>query len=181
MRAEAAAVLLLLYGVLPLWVAAGLADWACHWRSRIEDSAGWVESACHWLLFSLVGAGVLAGLLLRLNAGLLLLCGLLAVLHHLVVYAELRYVASRRVISPIEQMVHSFLELLPLMALALLVVLATPAGHLDPPLDWALQRRTPALPWSVWVGVLGAVLLFNGLPLLHELLRTLAARRRARL
>lgn len=181
MGANETASLLLLYGVLPLWVAAGLADWACHWRTGIERTAGVAESAFHWLMFSLVGAGVLAGLLLRINAGLLLLCLALAVVHHLVVYVELRYVAPLREIGPFEQMVHSFLELLPLVALALLAVLAAAAGELDRPLDFGLAMRVPALPPRLVAGVLLAVLLFNALPLLHELLRAWAARRQASL
>ena len=180
MGADQTVGLLLLYGVLPLWVAAGLADWACHWRTRIEETAGVAESAFHWLMFSLVGAGVLAGLLLRINAGLLLLCAVLAVVHHLVVYSELRYVAPLREISPFEQMVHSFLELLPFTALALLAVLAAAAGELTPPFDLALTVREPALPPELVVGILIAVLLFNALPLLHELLRTWAARKHTR-
>lgn len=168
--------LLLLYGLLPLWMAAGLADWACHWRTRIEETAGVAESAFHWLMFSLMGAGVLAGLVLRINAGLLLLCATLALVHHLVVYVELRYVAPLREIGPFEQMVHSFLELLPFTALALLAVLAAATGELKRPLDFGLALREPALPVRLVAGILLAVLLFNALPLLHELLRTWAVR-----
>ncbi len=175
MPANEAAGLMLLYGVLPLWIAAGLADWACHWRTRIENTAGVAESGFHWLMFGLTGAGVLAGLLLRINAGLLLLCAVLALVHHLVVYVELRYVAPRREISPFEQMVHSFLELLPFTALALLAVIAAQSGDLARP-DFSLALRQPPLPGRLLGGVLLAVLLFNALPLLHELMRAWAAR-----
>ena len=34
---------ILLYGVLPLWVAAGFADYLCHRRTRIEATSGIVE------------------------------------------------------------------------------------------------------------------------------------------
>lgn len=67
MGANETAGLLLLDGVLPLWVAAGLADWACHWRTGIEHTAGLAESAFHWLMFSREPA--LPG---RLVAGVLL-------------------------------------------------------------------------------------------------------------
>jgi hypothetical protein len=170
--------LLLLDGVLPLWVAAGLADWACHWRTGIEHTAGLAESAFHWLMFSLVGTGVVAGLLLRLNAGLLMVCAALAVVHHVVVYIELRHVAPLREIRPFEQMVHSFLELLPFTALALLAVLAAAAGELAWPLNFGLALREPALPGRLVAGMLLAVLLFNAVPLLHEFWRAWVARRR---
>ena len=42
---------LLLGGVMPLWLGAGLADWYLHRRTRIEDTAGPRESALHSLMF----------------------------------------------------------------------------------------------------------------------------------
>jgi len=39
---------LLLGGVMPLWLGAGLADWYLHRRSRIEQTAGPRESALHF-------------------------------------------------------------------------------------------------------------------------------------
>jgi hypothetical protein len=41
---------LLLAGVMPLWLGAGLADWYLHRRTRIEQTAGPRESALHSLL-----------------------------------------------------------------------------------------------------------------------------------
>lgn len=40
---------LLLGGVMPLWLGAGLADWYLHRRTRIEQTAGPRESALHSL------------------------------------------------------------------------------------------------------------------------------------
>ena len=36
---------LLLGGVMPLWLGAGLADWYIHRRTRIQDTTGWTRSS----------------------------------------------------------------------------------------------------------------------------------------
>jgi hypothetical protein len=80
---------------------------------------------------------------------------------------ELRYTAPRREIRPFEQMVHSFMELLPLGLLALLGVLA--AG--PAPAPW---------PPRYLAGVAVAVLVCNVLPMAEESWRCLRARPAAR-
>src|ERR1700751_3251637 len=52
---------LLLVGVMPLWLGAGLADWYLHRRTRIEETAGPRESALHSLMFAETGVPVLLG------------------------------------------------------------------------------------------------------------------------
>jgi hypothetical protein len=114
--------LLLMFAVLPLWLAAGVFDWALHRRSSIETTSGTRESALHLLMLAELGIPVLALLWLEINAGVLTLCVAGFVLHELTVYADLRWSVSRRNISPLEQMVHSVQEMLPLVGLALLAV-----------------------------------------------------------
>jgi hypothetical protein len=175
------ALVVLMYAVIPLWIAAGTADWLCHRATRIQDTAGLPENLMHWLMFAQVGAGLIAMAFLEING--LVLAGMLAVfvLHEATVYVELRYVAGRRELRPAEQMVHSFMELLPLVTLALLCVLA--AGTLD--LWWRghgldMAARAKREPWPpAYLMALGvSVLLFNVLPLAEETLRCLRARRR---
>jgi hypothetical protein len=43
---------LLMYFVLPVWLAAGFADYLCHRASHIERTSGWKESLLHLLQFS---------------------------------------------------------------------------------------------------------------------------------
>jgi hypothetical protein len=43
---------LLQYVMVPLWIAAGLGDWACHRASNIETTAGVEESAIHSLMLA---------------------------------------------------------------------------------------------------------------------------------
>jgi hypothetical protein len=62
---------LLLGGIMPLWLGAGLADWYLHRRTRIEQTAGPRESALHSLMFAETGVPVLLGLFCEVNAGVL--------------------------------------------------------------------------------------------------------------
>jgi hypothetical protein len=114
---------LLMFVAMPLWLAAGAADWALHRRARIEATAGVRESVLHTLMFAEMGVAVLAVLLLEVNAGVLALCMAAFMAHELTVYVDLRWAAPRRSISPLEQMVHSVQEILPLSAIALLASL----------------------------------------------------------
>lgn len=177
--------LMLLWGVLPAWMAAGLADWWCHRRSDIGRTAGLREALLHWLMFGLLGAALLAVLLLQINAGVLLLALGLWLLHQLTTWLELRYVVARRRVSPFEQMVHGAMEWLPLLGLALLALLHV-HRWLDVPegatVEWALRWRTAQEEpvtgqWVVWP-VLAAFALVNGLPLAEELRRVWRAQPR---
>ena len=161
---------LLMFLLLPLWVLAGLADWWCHRRTRIESTSGWRESAFHLLMFTQMSVAALAALLLQVNLALMSLLGALFLLHEATTWLELRFVQPRRLITPAEQMVHSFMELLPLAALFLLALLA--AG----PADWALRWKDEPVPPQWLAGACGAVLVFNVLPLLEEAWRCLRAR-----
>jgi hypothetical protein len=174
-----APLLVLMYGVFPLWIAAGLVDWFCHRRAAIEHTAGLKENLLHWLLFAEVGLAMVAVALLEVNAAVLLAVLAAFLLHEATVLAELHYAVSMRRVEPFEQMVHSFLELLPLASLALLC-----AQHWDQvqallgpgPADFGLHWKRDPWPTSYLVGALGAVALFNVLPLVEESWRCLSSR-----
>lgn len=158
---EAPAAQLLLCAVLPLWVAAGLADWACHRATAIERTSGTRESLIHLLMFAQVGVPLLAALVLEVNA-LILAAGLVVfVVHEATAWWDLRVAVGARAVHPREQMVHSFLELLPLTGLALLATLHwTQARALAPasaaPGAFELAWKTPPLPAAYLAGVLVA-------------------------
>lgn len=165
--------LLLMYLVFPLWVAAGFADWACHRRTQIARTSGLGENLLHLGMFGQMGLGIAFVALLEINAAVLLLVAALFVLHELTVYWDLRYSVPRREVGPFEQMVHSFMEILPLASLALLTVFAWPqalalAGLGPEPADWSLRwKRQPLPPAALAAGALMA-LVFNAVPLLQE-------------
>ena len=175
----AAAQWLLMYAVFPLWIAAGLADWACHRRMRIEHTAGLKENLLHWLLFAQVGLAMVAVALLEVNAAILLVVLAAWLLHQGTVLFELRYAVSMRRVEPVEQMVHSLLEMLPLASLLLLAVM-----HWDQvlalagpgPADFSLRLKREPWPTAYLVGALGAVAALNVLPLVEESWRCISSR-----
>ena len=63
----------LLYFILPLWLAAGFADYLCHRRSGIEHTSGYRESLIHLLLFAEVGIPLLAAIFFEINALVILM------------------------------------------------------------------------------------------------------------
>jgi hypothetical protein len=172
--------LVLMVLVVPLWIAAGLADWACHRRTRIERTSGLGEHIFHWVLLAEGGVALLAAALLEVTAAVLLVVSAAFLAHELTTYVELRYTAPRREIRPFEQMVHSFMELLPLLLLALLAVM-----HWDQvraladgaALDFSLRPKQRPWPPAYLLGAGAAVLLLNVLPLAEEGWRCLRERR----
>lgn len=173
--------LLLMYVVFPVWVAAGFADWACHRRTHIERTSGLRENMLHLVMFGQMGLGILAVALLEINAAVLLLVAVLFALHELTVYADLRYSVPRREVGPFEQMVHSFMEILPLAGLGLLAALAWPqalalVGLGPEPADFAWRwKERPLPPAALLTGALLAAV-FNAGPLLQETRACLRAR-----
>jgi hypothetical protein len=181
MNIEDAAELLLMVAVIPLWILAGLADWWCHRRTAIEHTSGLPENAFHWLLLAEGGVALLAVALLEPNGAVLLLvfAGFLA--HEVTTFVELRYTVPLRAVRPGEQMVHSFMELLPLVILALLAVIRWDqvlAFFDDGAPDLSLQWKNHPWPPLYLAGAALAVLLLDVLPLLEESLRCARARAR---
>ncbi|MFC3651407.1 hypothetical protein ACFONN_07640 [Dyella humi] len=115
------ALFVLMYIVMPLWLAAGFIDWLCHRATHIEVTSGARESLIHLLMFAEVGIPLLAALFLQVNAGIISLMILAFFIHDLTALWDVSYAVTARWVSPIEQHVHSFLEMVPLMALLLVI------------------------------------------------------------
>jgi hypothetical protein len=112
--------------VLPLWVAAGFLDYLCHRRSHIERAAGVRESLLHWLM---LGEVMLPGgliLFFRVNALVLAVAIICLIAHEVSGYFDLKLAMATRRVTIFEHQVHSALEILPLMALALVMILHWP-------------------------------------------------------
>lgn len=163
-----------MYGVVPLWIAAGLADWACHRSTAIARTSGLRENLLHWLLMAQGGLVLLAVALCEVDAAVLLLAfaGFLA--HEVTTYLELRYTVAKREVRPVEQMVHSFMELLPLAILALLAVMqwdqVLALFDTGKP-EFGLQPKAQPWPPAYLAAVGLAVLVFNVLPMVEETIR----------
>ena len=183
-RSEAAQALLQ-YFVVPIWVLAGLADWLCHRRACIEATAGPKESMLHLLLFAELGLPLLLVLFFEVNALLFAVMILAWVVHEATTWWDLSYAVSRRTVGPVEQQVHSVLEMAPLMAVLLLAVLHWPQflalwGLGDEAPRFVLQRKSDPLSGAYVAGLLASVVLLNGLPFIEELLRGLRRAHRQR-
>lgn len=170
------AVILLGFIVIPVWMAMGLADYFCHRATRIEQNAGTRESLLHLVQFGSVAVPLTAAFFFSVNATVLLLMIVFIVVHHIVAFVDVRYANAVRGVPPIEQMVHSFLELLPITAFLLIGTLEFDQlqalfGAGESPADFALRLRRPPLPWWYVLSVLAAAMLVNFVPYIEELVR----------
>jgi hypothetical protein len=169
-------VLILMYFVLPVWLAAGFADWLCHRASHIESTRGAKESAIHLLMFAEVGVPLLAAMFLEINALIITITIVAFILHEATAMWDVRYATTARTVSPIEQHIHSFPEMIPLMAIIGVVSIHWPqflalfgAGSEAPRFDIAWKPQ--ALPVAYILVTFAVILLFEFLPYVEEFVR----------
>jgi hypothetical protein len=172
---------MLMYFILPLWLAAGFADYLCHRAAHIEKTSGWQESVLHLAQFAEMAVPVLAALFLEITSGVILVMMVFLVLHEVTAIWDVRYASAMREVSPTEQHVHSVLEMLPLTGLLLVFALHWPAfaalfGYGTP--DFSFTLKQSPLPLSYIFAMLALTALFEVLPYLEELIRGLRYRER---
>jgi ABC-type spermidine/putrescine transport system permease subunit I len=173
-----AAQAVLMYFVLPVWLAAGFADYLCHRAASIETTSGWKESLLHLLQFAEMGIPTLAAIFLDINALIILVMIVCLIVHHATAIWDVSYAYRTREVTPTEQHVHSFLEMLPLMGLLIVATLhwqqfLSLFGLGQDTADFGLRLKQPPLPWLYVTIMLSLVLLFEVLPYLEELRRGL--------
>jgi hypothetical protein len=184
MSTDQLTVYVLMYFVLPLWLAAGFADYLCHRAANIATTSGAKESILHLMQFVEMGIAVLSAMFFEINALILLVMIVCFLLHEATALWDVTYAAATREVTPIEQHVHSFLEMMPLMGLVLIAVLNWPQflALLDirnepARFDFTFRHAPPS--WTYVATILALVLLFEVLPYLEELARGLRANRGA--
>ena len=170
--------ILLLHAVIPLWLLAGFADWLCHRRAAIETTSGAPESALHLLLLAEMGIPLLGALYLEVNALILLVLAIALVAHEITTYVDVRYAASRRHVGVIEQLVHSVLEMSPLIVLLLLASEHWPQalaliGAGDEPARFTLTPSPEAPSFAYTIALAIAIVVLALGPYLEELIRAL--------
>lgn len=173
---------ILMYVVLPLWLAAGFADYLCHRASHIEKTSGWKESVLHLVQFGEMAVPVLAALFLEINSGVILIMIACLALHQATAIWDVSYAATRREVTPTEQHIHGVLENLPFAGLLLVIALHWPdftALFGYGIADFSLKLKPQALPVAYVVTMLTLTALFEVLPYLEELARGLRYRRRS--
>jgi hypothetical protein len=170
----------LMYFVVPLWISAGTADAACHRATDIEITSGPKESALHILMLAEVGIPLMAAMFLEVTSPVLALLIASFILHELTALWDVSYAVKRREVTPIEQHVHSFLEMIPLMAASVTAILhwkqfLSLIGIRRDPEDFRIMLKKRPLPLAYSATVIGAVILMEGLPYLHEFIRGIRA------
>lgn len=167
------------YGVFPTWLLAGVADYLCHVRSDIAHTSGVHESALHLLQTAEIGIPMLALLFLRVDALTLSLMVAGVAAHSWTAWRDVSFAARLRHIGPFEQYVHAFLIVLPLLALAIVLVLHWPVlqalAH-PASADWSLQWRPPRVDGGVVVAILAAATILGVLPGLAEFVHAVRVR-----
>jgi hypothetical protein len=159
---------LLLWGIYPAWLLAGAGDYFCHRRTDIERTSGAIESWLHLAQFACLAVAFACALLLKMSAAVFVVMVVLVVTHSVLSYIDVRYTDGLRRISPFEQTVHGFMDVLPLVAVALLGLLHWPeirtgSMTLAPIASIDLER----------VLLLASFVALAGLPIVEELLRCL--------
>jgi hypothetical protein len=173
---------ILMYFVLPVWLAAGFADYLCHRASSIETTSGWKESLLHLLQFGEMAIPTLAAIFLQINALVIAIMIICLIAHEATAIWDVSYAYEKREVTPTEQHVHSFLEMLPLMGLLIVSTLHWQQflslfglGHEHA--EFTVRLKDPPLPWLYVTIMLSLIVLFDVLPFIEELIRCL--RRRA--
>lgn len=159
---------LLVWGLYPVWLLAGAGDYLCHRQTDIEHTSGTRESWFHLLQFLSLLIPFAAATLMKLNAVVFGIIVALVVAHSVLAHMDVSYTDGRRHISPIEQLVHGFMDVLPLIAVALIGVLYWPEITASPDAP-VFSLRPPDLGRTL---LLGSFALLSGVPILEELART---------
>ena len=170
----------LLYVLFPLWLVAGIADYALHRRSAIERTSGLKESALHVLQALQVGLPLAMCLFFEINALVLVISLICVLAHTLTALWDGLYTDKRRFISPVEQHVHSHLEYIPLVAMLLVAILhwgqfRALFGAGGEPAHFRLTLKEHPVPTEYLLVVLGPIILVQGVLLMEEFLRCLRA------
>lgn len=159
--------------VVPLWIAAGFADWLCHRHSDIEHTAGKREALIHLAMMGQAGVPSLLGLLCEIDAGVLAIAYALAA-HQATAVWDVAYAESQRKVTTTEQHIHGLLEQVPVMTVAFLTVLHWEQAQAllgNPPPALRLRRKRDPLPRRTVVGLLAAIATLGVTPYLEELQR----------
>ncbi|MGX8008925.1 diguanylate cyclase [Mesorhizobium sp. ORM8.1] len=169
-------VLILMYFVLPVWLVAGFADWLCHRATHIETTTGAKESLIHLLMFAEVGVPLLAAMFLEVNALIIAVMIVAFLIHEATAMWDVRYATTARTVGPVEQHVHSFLEMIPLMGIISVVALhwgqfLALFGFGNEPARYDITWKQQQLPVSYIAAVMIVIVLFEFLPYLEEFVR----------
>jgi hypothetical protein len=165
-----------LYAIIPLWIVPAFVDYLFHRKTCIEKTSGTHESLIHALQMSSAGVPTLMALLLEIDASVIAAMIGAAVLHEALVIWDIAYAEPLRRPGPNEQHMHSFLEVVPIMALSAALSLhprqtAALFGRGEEAPRWRLRWKRPALSRRYLAAILSLVAAFGVGPYAEELVR----------
>lgn len=145
-----------------VWLLAGTADFICRRRTDLPHTSGLRESSLHLLQLGLMGMGLTMALAFALTRAVLAVLALLVLVHAVVGYLDTRSAYGRRELRPVEQHVHSVLDMAPIAGLAIAVFVYADLSQ------GGWRWREPALGAPVWAAIIGPALLLCVAPALLE-------------
>lgn len=147
-----------------VWLGAGTFDFWLHRASGIESTSGLRESTLHLAQIAVLGLATILWLSFRSSPAFFAMLLALVLLHAVAGYWDTRVAYPKRAIRPLEQHVHSILDIAPWIA-AGAIYWAMPSEPYGPLLT--LEPKPPAL----WLFALMPALLLTGLPAVYEFWR----------
>src|SRR5699024_4091739 len=157
----------LLSGVIPLWFVPAVTDYLMHRHTDIEHTSGTRESAIQARMMAEAGIPVMLGLFARINPFVLGNMYVAAGIHAATALGDVQLATEDREVHPMEQHIHSFLEVLPLTAIAFLSCLhwdQVRAFTGDDPDRWKLLPKRERLSGRYVASIVAAVGGFIVLP-----------------
>ena len=165
-----------MYVLVPVWLLAGTADFACHRALKIEHNAGVRESVLHLLMLTQLGVAVACALLLQPTALVFAIMLAACLAHEVTTCADLAYAEKRRRIPWFEQWVHALQQSFPWAWLAGWMLVHAPQalalvglGEVAP--IWELKLRQPPLSTTYLTMFLTGAVLLVGAPFAYEFWR----------
>jgi hypothetical protein len=163
----------MMYFLLPMWIIPGFLDYLCHKWSHIETTSGLKEALIHQLFAIEIGAPVLLGLFLEINSLVILLMILCWAAHELTTFWDVSYASTARKITTMEQHVHDYLTVVPLMATTFVICLKWNAflalfGAGPEPAVWTLELKRIPLPPTYLVFIISLYFFFTIVPYAEE-------------
>ncbi len=157
----------LAYVAYLVWLSFGCVDFAIHRRTALPLTSGLRESALHGFQLLIAGAGVLLWAALDSSRAVVALLGCLAAIHAAAAYADTVVAVQRRAVTPMEQHVHSVLDIAPWGFVGYTAWAAEPTWRMT----WGPQ------PFWVWVALVLPTLPTVLLPWMAEFRAAWLARR----
>lgn len=158
----------LVWGLYPLWLLAGAGDYFSHRATRIEHTSGPTESWLHVAELGTIAVIFFCAVLLEITFAVLAIMVLALIAHTACSLIDVSYTIGRRHISSFEQLVHGFMNVIPIVAVCLLAIMHWETLASAPMLRWKDQPlSSPQIAW-----LLGSFIVLAGTPVLEELIRT---------